>query len=103
MSSNQPEIDPQLYALVRTELRNTHVPLIKKTVDELETASEVFIPRISTLAAEVNVGNDQKMVEAMKEASVAMEKYEAVLKDAAPKLKEWKGLLGQWSRKEGPL
>jgi hypothetical protein len=97
-----PALKTSLYKIVRTELTNTHIPMIKKVADELETGIEEWYPRISALAAEVNVGDDAGMVEAMKEASAAMEKYEKVLRGVAPKLKEWKELLGKWSSSGGP-
>jgi hypothetical protein len=97
-----PTIKNSLYKIVRAELKSTHIPMIKKVADELETGIEKWYPKISALAAEVNVGDDAKMLEAMKEASAAMEKYEKVLRDVAPKLKEWKELLEKWSNPEGP-
>ncbi|KAJ4346693.1 uncharacterized protein N0V89_010625 [Didymosphaeria variabile] len=99
---SDPKLKAELYRMARKELQLTHIPMIKKVANELDDASEAWYPKILTLSAQVNAGSDEKMVEVMREASEAMAKYEKVLSDVAPKLKEWKDLLAKWGGPEGP-
>ncbi|KAL1593676.1 hypothetical protein SLS60_010407 [Paraconiothyrium brasiliense] len=97
-----PKLKAELYEMVRKELQKTHIPMIKKVANELDDASEDWYLKILSLSGQVTAGNDDGMVEAMKQASEAMAKYEKVLNDVAPKLKEWKDLLAKWSGPDGP-
>lgn len=99
---SDPKLKAELYQLVRAELKYTHIPVMKKVADELETAFEEWYLKIFLLSAEVNTGDDAKMVDEIKKAEMAMEKYEKILTDVAPKLKQWKKLLEKWGMPEGP-
>lgn len=92
----------QLYTQVRTELKTTHIPLPKKTADELEATFDEWYLAVFTLASQVNTGDEAKMVEEIRKAETAMKKYGAVLKDVGSKVRLWGKLLEKWGAEGGP-
>lgn len=92
----------ELYQVVRKQVQNTNMPQIKKVMNTLDTANDTWIDKMSNLSAETNDGNEEKFIEAMKEAAIAMDNYEKVLRSVVSDLAVWGDLFRQWSRPEGP-
>ncbi|KAL5387417.1 hypothetical protein DPSP01_003640 [Paraphaeosphaeria sporulosa] len=84
---SDPRLKAELYQMIRTELKTIRIPVMKKVADELETTFDDWYLKVFSLSSEVNTGDDAKMVEEIRKAEAAVEKYEKVMVNAAPKLR----------------
>ncbi|KAL5396448.1 hypothetical protein PMIN06_000894 [Paraphaeosphaeria minitans] len=54
-----PKLKAELYQMVRTELKNTHIPVMKKVADELEPTFDGWYLKVFSLSSEVNTGDGE--------------------------------------------